>query len=124
MAMSDDFRALPLENSAVQEPAEPLDIADIRNSLKALMWRAAGVRRSGEMLHDAHDQVEQWQKYVLVQQFDDAQGWELQNMLTICGLMIDAAMKREESRGTHQRTDFPATDDAHWNRHLAFRRNS
>jgi L-aspartate oxidase len=124
MAMNDDFRALPLENSAVQEPAEPLDIADIRNSLKALMWRAAGVRRSGEMLHDARDQVEQWQKYVLVQQFDDAEGWELQNMLTICGLMIDAALRREESRGTHQRIDFPATDDVHWNRHLAFRRNS
>jgi len=123
LAMTDDFRALPLENDVVKGPAEPLDLADIRNSLKSLMWRAAGVRRSGDMLRDAKEQVEQWQRYVLVRQFDDPEGWELQNMLTICGVMIDAALAREESRGTHQRIDFPQTDDENWNRHLVFSRS-
>jgi L-aspartate oxidase len=85
------------------------------------MWRAAGVRRSGEMLGDAREQVDQWQRYVLVRQFDDIDGWELQNMLTISGVVIDAALEREESRGTHQRIDFPQTLED-WNRHLAFRR--
>ena len=33
--------------------AEPLDLADIRNSLKSLMWRAAGVRRDGPQLAEA-----------------------------------------------------------------------
>jgi L-aspartate oxidase len=122
LTMTDDFRALPLENPAVEAVDEALDLADIRNSLKALMWRAAGVRRSGEMLRDAQQQVQQWQRYVLSRQFDDPDGWELQNMLTICGVVIEAALAREESRGTHQRIDFPATDDAHWNRHLTFRR--
>jgi L-aspartate oxidase len=123
-AMNDDFRALPLENTAVKEPAEPLDIADIRNSLKALMWRAAGVRRTGEHLREALEQVEQWQRYVLVRQFEDPEGWELQNMLTICGIIIEAALVRQESRGTHQRIDFPETDEANWTRHLSFRRGA
>jgi L-aspartate oxidase len=123
LEMTDDFHALPLENPAVAPIDETLDLEDIRNSLKALMWRAAGVRRSGEMLQDAQQQVQQWQRYVLSRQFEDPAGWELQNMLTICGVVIEAALAREESRGTHQRTDFPATDDAHWNRHLTFQRD-
>jgi L-aspartate oxidase len=122
LAMNDDFRAIALENSVLKGPAEPLDLVDIRNSLKALMWRAAGVRRAGDGLRDAQEQVAQWQKYVLVQQFHDSQGWELQNMLTLCHVVIAAALQREESRGTHQRTDFPATDDVRWNRHLTARR--
>jgi L-aspartate oxidase len=120
-AMNDDFRALALENAAVEQSPEPLDVADIRNSLKALMWRAAGVRRTGEMLLEAQQQVQQWQRYVLVRQFDDVAGWELQNMLTISGIVIHASLAREESRGTHQRIDFPATDDVHWNRHQLFK---
>ncbi len=44
--IEDDYRALPLENPAIEaEAGEPLDLADIRNSLKSLMWRSAGVRR-------------------------------------------------------------------------------
>ncbi len=120
--MKDDFRAIPLENPVCPDPPEPLDVTDIRNSLKALMWRAAGVRRSGPMLEEARDQVEAWQRYVLPRQFKSTAGWELQNMLTVCGIVIAAALAREESRGVHQRIDFPKTDDEHWNRHISFRR--
>src|SRR5687767_3084052 len=34
-----EFCVLPLENPVVAPPAEPLDLTDIRNSLKSLMWR-------------------------------------------------------------------------------------
>ena len=51
------------------------------------------------------------------------EGWELQNMLTLARVMIEAALLREESRGVHLRTDFPQLDDAHWNKHLWFQRN-
>ncbi|MEQ1575308.1 MAG: hypothetical protein ABL993_13800, partial [Vicinamibacterales bacterium] len=30
-----------------------------------------------------------------------------------------AALRREESRGGHFRTDFPALDDLHWKRHVS-----
>ena len=35
-------------------------------------------------------------------------------MLTVARLMIAAALRREESRGVHLRTDFPQQDDVHW----------
>ena len=55
-------------------------------------------------------------------QFGGAEGWELQNMLTLSRIMVSAALAREESRGVHLRTDFPDTDDEHWHRHLSYRR--
>ncbi len=41
-------------------------------------------------------------------------------MLLVARLMIAAALQREETRGVHVRTDFPATDDEHWQRHISF----
>jgi len=117
-----DYRVYPLANPVVAPPAEPLDLADIRNSLKAVMWRACGVRRGGQELAEALEAVDQWRRYVLARQFDDIEGWELQNMLTLARVMIQAALVREESRGVHLRTDFPRLDDARWNKHLWFER--
>ena len=120
--MPDDFRALPLENAPRDETGELLDLPDIRNSLKSLMWRAVGVRRNGRQLADALEMIDGWQRYVLVRQFSDDQGWELQNMLTVARLVIRAALARQESRGVHFRMDYPTCDDQHWRRRLAFRR--
>jgi L-aspartate oxidase len=119
--MRDDFRALGLANPARPSNGEPLDLLDIRNSLKALMWRAAGVRRNRPLLDEAAESIDNWRKYVLVRQFDTPDGWELQNMLTVARVMVAAALAREESRGVHLRTDF-REPDARWVRHLCFRR--
>ena len=62
---TDTFRAIPLENTAVGPHNEPLDLVDIRNSLKSLMWRAAGVRRVGPQLADAARTIRRWCGYVL-----------------------------------------------------------
>ncbi|MBW3598711.1 MAG: L-aspartate oxidase, partial [Planctomycetes bacterium] len=118
----DDFLVTPLENEVLPEPTEPLDLTDIRNSLTALMWRSAGVRRNGPQLADAADQIDTWQRYVSMRQFFDPAGWELQNMLLVARIMIEAAGAREESRGVHLRTDFPNSDDRAWRRRISFRR--
>jgi L-aspartate oxidase len=120
--MHGEYRIFPLDNAVVAPPAEPLDLADIRNSLKSLMWRNCGVRRTGEMLAEALETVDGWRRYVLARQFDDLEGWELQNMLTLARVMIEAALLREESRGVHLRTDYPQLDNARWNKHLWFQR--
>ncbi|MBS0209042.1 MAG: L-aspartate oxidase [Planctomycetes bacterium] len=119
----DDYRALSLENPPVRSPQEPLDPADIRNSLTALMWRNAGVRRERAGLLEARDSIEHWCSYALQRQFNNPAGWQLQNMLCVARLMIAAALEREESRGVHLRVDFPQLDNEHWRRHISFRRS-
>jgi len=46
------------------------------------------------------------------------QGWELQNMLTVCLLIAQSALARRESRGVHFRSDHPDTDDQNYKRHI------
>jgi L-aspartate oxidase len=118
----DDYRVVQLANPTLEAAGEPMDLADIRNSLKSLVWRAAGVRRDGPRLAEAAENVDRWCEYVLPRQFPDTSGWELQNMLTVARIVIEAALTREETRGVHLRTDFPLTDDLHWKRRIAFRR--
>ncbi|MCS7305703.1 MAG: L-aspartate oxidase [Thermoguttaceae bacterium] len=123
-SMSDFFTVLPLANPGLEPHPHTLDLVDIRNSLKSLMWRAMGVRRDAESLREAEENIARWSRYVLGCQFSKPEGWELQNMLLVARLMIHAALLREESRGCHLRSDFPDRDDANWNRHIAFRRTA
>ena len=120
--VNQDFRAVPLSYPPQSDPGDTLDWADIRNSLKSLMWRNCGVHRDAARLAEAADTIERWCRYVLPRQFNEQGGWELQNMLVVARLTVAAALTREESRGVHIRTDFPDRDDANWVRHLPFRR--
>jgi L-aspartate oxidase len=73
-----------------------------------------GIVRDRPRLDEAKRDVNFWCRYVLRREFADRRGWELQNLLTVARLMIAAAICREESRGTHFRSDFPTRHDAHW----------
>jgi succinate dehydrogenase / fumarate reductase flavoprotein subunit len=42
---------------------------------------------------------------------------ELDGMIELAAVMAAGALRREESRGSHARTDFPARDDAAWLHH-------
>jgi L-aspartate oxidase len=122
LAEPDEYRAVPLENAATEPHAEPLNLADIRNSLRSLMWRSAGVKSEGPQLAEAAETIRRWCRYVLSRQLSDPAGWELQNMLTVASLMVESDLAREESRGVHLRADFPERDDVHWRRHLSVSR--
>ncbi len=99
-------------------PIADLEVRDLRNALQSLMVRKAGIVRDGPGLEEALGEVEFWRRYVLAREFDSAEGWELQNMLTIAWGMLWSALERKESRGVHYRSDYPQTDDAHWRRHV------
>jgi L-aspartate oxidase len=84
-----------------------LDLVDVRSSLRSAMWRNVGIVRSGNRLADALDMIHFWCRYSLDKIFDDLAGWEIQNMLVCAAIATAAARAREESRGTHTRSDFP-----------------
>jgi L-aspartate oxidase len=95
-----------------------LDTADVRNSLRSLMWRNVGIIRKAQPLKEAQEIIRFWQRYVMDKVFDAPAGWECQNMLTVCLLMARAAELRQESRGVHFRSDFPNTDDKNFKKHF------
>ncbi len=88
-----------------------LDIEDVRSSLRSAMWRNVGIERAGPMLTDAVHMLEFWARYTFDKIFDDPEGWEVQNMLTVGHLVARSALWRAESRGCHTRTDVPETDE-------------
>ncbi len=95
--------------SAVPPSARtPLDIPDIRNSLASVMWRNVGIVRGGDRLHETCDILDFWAHYTLDKVFDDIDGWELQNRLTIAKIIALSAVERTESIGVHYRCDAPA----------------
>jgi L-aspartate oxidase len=107
----------PIAAVPAHDGHETLDLADIRDSLRALMWRSVGISRNALGLSEAADQVDFWCRYVLGHVFPDPAGWTMQNMLIVARLMIAAASAREESRGVHSRLDFPNPDPA-WAHHI------
>lgn len=111
----------PIAVESSRSHREPLDLADIRDSLRSLMWRNVGITRDASGLAEASERVEFWCRYTLNQTFDGPAGWTLQNMLTVARLMIASAAEREESRGVHFRRDFPDTDPT-WAHPIAWRR--
>ncbi|MEO6434525.1 MAG: FAD-binding protein, partial [Tepidisphaeraceae bacterium] len=133
-AAKDDATKFPLAIEASVPPSTKteLDVADVKSSLRAVMWRNVGIERSGERLTETREIVAFWSRYVMDKTFDPQKlgaataiaGWELQNMLTVCHLIATAALTRTESRGAHFRTDFPTRDDANWRLHLLWQRGS
>jgi L-aspartate oxidase len=127
-AVADDveFRVPTIGNrraDAGGEAGDGLDLADIRNSLRALMWRQVGVERAGGPLAEALETVEGWCRYVLPRQFAEPQGWQLQNMLQVARLMIRGAIERAETRGVHFRGDHPEASPE-WRAHIGWRRGA
>ncbi len=99
-----------------------LDIADVRNSLRSVMWRNVGIVRQGERLTETIEIINFWGQYVMDKEFfNDPGGWESQNMLTSAYLVAECALRRTETRGVHYREDFPRTDPV-WTRHQTLRR--
>ena len=111
---------LPLKSSITPSHKTSLDIPDVSNSLRSLMWRNVGITREADHLAEAIEIIEFWSRYVMDKVFDDSRGWECQNMLTIARTMAAAALARQESRGAHFRSDFPKSNDKNWRKHITF----
>lgn len=112
-----------VESHVAPSPRSELDLADVRNSLRSLAWRNAGIERNGPHLTEMSEIIEFWGQYVMDKVFDEPFAWETQNMLTVARLIAWAAAARTESRGVHFRSDYPDRDDAGWRRHLSIRRD-
>jgi L-aspartate oxidase len=121
MSANMHFRPHLIKHKIPHSDRTALDTADVRNSLRALMWRNVGITRTARPLIEAQQIIKFWQRYVMDKIFETPAGWECQNMLTICLLAAYCAHSRRESRGVHFRTDYPQADDKNFKRHTQIR---
>jgi fumarate reductase flavoprotein subunit len=101
-------------------------IATIREEMQKTMEQSAGIYRSGELLERGANKLRELQERFLDVGLDDhsrtfntelVAALELGSMLDVAEAMIQCALHRTESRGAHQRTDFPARDDQNFLAH-------
>ncbi|HIE05642.1 MAG TPA: L-aspartate oxidase [bacterium (Candidatus Stahlbacteria)] len=81
------------------------------NKLKELMTEKAGIVRSIDSLNDAHKKLIPMLREVLEVKNQSPRFWELKNMLCTAILIVEAALRRKESRGLHYLIDFPEQND-------------
>jgi succinate dehydrogenase flavoprotein subunit len=99
---------------------------DITRELKEVMWEGCGVVRARKGLLRARDKIEELEKKAAdVAVSGPAQAnyaWQealdVTNQLTVARAMVESALVREESRGSHFRSDCPEQDDERWLRFI------
>jgi len=112
------------QSQPVDRPAPTsLVPATMRPQVQAIAHAGAGPFRDAAGLGEAVEQLagirarfQTTQPAAVVPQTAE---WETSNVLATASVLAVAALAREESRGGHQRTDFPATDDVNWAARLA-----
>ena len=122
-----------LQNDFLHKTSGRERIASVRDDMQKAMEDSAGIYRSGDALRRGVDTLR-----ALRERFGDITiedrsrtfnteritALELSFMLDVADAIVNSALKREESRGAHQRTDFPARDDQRFLVHSLIHRTS
>ena len=87
-------------------------------AVRKLMWRDVGLFRDGPRLAEALKTLDAWSA-ALEPGGDDPAAVRVASIVTVGRLIARAALRREESRGAHCRSDFPERNDMDWARHAA-----
>jgi fumarate reductase flavoprotein subunit len=123
---------LRLENGILRTNGGRERIADLREAMQKTMESSAGIYRNGAALDQARNQLRELQErshriaiadHSRTFNTERIAALELAFMLDVAEAMVNAAFQREESRGAHQRTDFPARDDNRFLAHSLVHRN-
>ncbi len=103
----------------------------LRDEMKTLMTSRVGIFRKESDLLSAREKIRELKgglKGVSLEQknldfnYGLIQYLELSGMIHLAEVIVEGALVRQESRGSHFRVDYPDRDDEHWLRHtLAFK---
>ena len=106
---------LPEELRPWRDPApdrRPAALVDggVRTELQEVMTSRVGVLRGASGLTEAGEVLAKLAERTA--DLVDAGAWETTNLVTLSTALTEAARRREETRGSHWREDFPERDDA------------
>jgi len=108
-------------------------IATVREEMQKTMENSAGIYRNGPSLQEAAESLRKLQERFQDVALDDRShtfnteltaALELSFMLDVAEAIVQCALHRTESRGAHQRTDFPNRDDEKFLAHSLVYRNA
>jgi fumarate reductase flavoprotein subunit len=131
MAQARDERAR-LGNELRHKSGGREPLATLREEMQRTMEESAGIYRSGNTLAQGVARLRELQERSANIRIDDASrtfntervaALELSFMLDVAEAIVNSAERRRESRGAHQRTDFPARDDERYLSHSLVSRN-
>src|SRR6266567_3937784 len=118
---------LPGNSSTAQkEPsktaAKPSPACVTLTKIRDVMWREVGILRSGKELTDA---IKQLQTLELPKSEKPGRaGHELRNLHALALLIARSGLAREESRGSHYRSDFAYRNDEDFGKHSEVQKGS
>ncbi|MBI4715820.1 MAG: FAD-binding protein, partial [Nitrospirae bacterium] len=99
--------ALPTPPPISEEPVSAIPEVDRhRKILQDILWEKAGILRSRTTLEEAASAMAPWTPMESARLSTRGE-LEFRNMLTVAGRVVEGAMMREESVGTHYREDYP-----------------
>ena len=112
---------LPGELRPWSEPAADarpagLVAGTVRTELQEVMSSRVGVLRTASGLEEAVALLDKLGG--VAADVVDVASWETTNLVTISAALAESALRREETRGSHWREDFPERDDARWAGHF------
>ncbi|TET88134.1 MAG: FAD-dependent oxidoreductase [Dehalococcoidia bacterium] len=118
-----DLDQPPLEQQQSKAKSNP---AQFIERLRQILWEQGGILRNLQGLTRALDEVNEIQEEALNLPLGGeprqvVRTLELRSGAQTAGLILQAALKRQESRGAHFREDFPDQDDKDWRGHLQVR---
>ncbi|GAA1799515.1 fumarate reductase (quinol) flavoprotein subunit [Planosporangium flavigriseum] len=115
-----------LERDLLQRDRGRERIAAVREEMQQTVEQGAGIYRSGDSLTKAADKLHELQERCGSVAIDDhsrvfntelTAALELSFMLDVAQSVVRCAWLRQESRGAHQRIDFPTRDDERYLAH-------
>jgi L-aspartate oxidase len=119
--MRDELKAPPRNvretpsAAAYSDGPVPVPIETTIAQIQDLMWKQAGIVRTGRGLKQAITSLEELGAHL--GRAHNRRGFEARNLYINGMLVARSALAREESRGAHYRTDFPDHNDAKFRKH-------
>jgi L-aspartate oxidase len=107
-------------SAAPEEALAPTAVATSLTQIRDLMWRHAGIMRNGKELSAAVAFLESMK--LPHSEHPGRHDYELSNLHSLALLIARSALAREESRGSHYRSDFPYRDDDLFQKHSLIQR--
>jgi L-aspartate oxidase len=106
----------------VRKGNDPVIVAEGRETVGQTMMELCGIVRSREGMVEAAERLAAFEHSLKAPGLSVAE-LELFNLLSVAKQMVATAVRREESRGVHLRSDFAERDDLHWRRHSLVHRD-